>query len=195
MIEDALSSPAGPYLGAAAAVGVAALLLALLLRLFRRRPAPVAERALTEDLGSYPPPPPLPEGARPLECHGIPCRVRLIVVAPQGLDTGGISMDDVLPILDAAIPGLSALAQRDVPRVRLWDTQLSTQGFTASFRRHAQLPNPEATVKDWLQVCGKVIRHGRAYALGLALKTEREHTLGPQVLEKPHQWMEILRAG
>ncbi len=93
------------------------------------------------------------------------------------------------------MPGLAAAAQRDQPRVRLWGTQLSTQGFTASFRRHAQLPDPEATVSEWIQLCGRALRHRRPFALGLALKTEREHTLGPQVLEKPHQWMEVLRAG
>lgn len=192
-VESVLAGEHGQTLLLAGGVGLGLLLLAVLLVLLRRRPAPVAEPALTEALAELPPPPPLAEGEEPLRCHGLPVRIRLIVAAPLGTDAGGLAIEDVVPLLEAAMPGLGALAHRDQPKVRLWPTQLSTQGFTASFRRHAQLPDPEATVKPWIQLCGRVLRHRRPFALGLALLADRDHTLGPLVLEKPHQWMEVLR--
>jgi hypothetical protein len=192
-LEQLWNTPLGPFLLGGGGIVLALILLAIIVGWLRQRPGPVAQPDLTVELGALAPPPPLPEGAQPLRCHALPCRIRLIVAAPLGTDAGAIIIEDVLPMLDAAMPGLAAIAHRDQPLVRLWPTQLSNQGFAAAFRRHAQLPNPEATIKPWILVMGRVLRHGRSFALGLALLADREHTLGPIQLDKPHEWMEVLQ--
>ena len=195
LFEEWWKTPLGPFLIVGVGVVFGLMLLTALVKLFRRRSTPVAEVELTEELGQLPPAPPLAEGALPLQCHGLKCRIRLLVVAPLGTDAGSVAIEDVIPLLESAMPGLGAIARRDQPRIRLWPTQLSTQGFTAAFRRHAQLPDPEATIKPWILVMGRVLRLRRPFALGMALLADRDHTLGPIQLDKPHEWMEVIREG
>jgi hypothetical protein len=128
-----------------------------------------------------------------LVLYGLPVRVRLVVVAPLGLDAGSVAPQEAPHLLDLAVPGLSQRLQLDQPRVRLWPMQLSHQGFVAGFRRNSQLPDGEDRVRRWVLVMGKVLRNGSPIAVGLALQSTEPNTLGPVVLNYPHQWMEVLR--
>jgi hypothetical protein len=174
----------------------AAVVLVILLVAFRRWRAAhgkVPSVDLLEDLATYPPAPPLPPSARPLVLYGLPVRVRLVVIGPLGLEAGSVAAEEANDLLDLAVPGLGQRLQLDLPRVRLWPTQLSHQGFVAAFRRNTQLPEGDARLRRWVLVMGKVLRNGSPIAVGLALQSTEPNTLGPVVLNYAHQWMEVLR--
>jgi hypothetical protein len=178
--------------------GVLALLVVLVLlglvrRLFRRRgPTPLAESGLLEDLATYPNPPAL-WGQRRLTLHGLPVRVRLVVAAPLGYEAGEVRPDQIEGVLDQVMPGLGQIIKSDKPRVRVWPTQLSYQGFIAAFRRNTQLPGGGGPVSRWVLLMGKGLIDRRPVALGLAFLADQDNTLARVTLEHPHQWMEVLR--
>lgn len=181
-------------------VGIGGLILlvvvaALVRRLFaaaRRRP-PLAQLALTEDLSTYPPPP-ASWGPRRLTIYGLPARVRLVVLAPLGLEAGQLRPEDAEALLDQVVPGLGAFVRSDRPRVRVWPTQLSHQGFFAALRRHTLFPGgEERTLTRWVLLMGRVFFNHRPIGLGLALLADQDNTLGRITLEHPHQWAEALR--
>lgn len=179
-------------------LAVGAVLILLLVAsvvgwLFGRRRRRIVELPdLTEDLASYPPPPAL-WGDRRLTVYDLPVRVRLVVLAPLGTESVQVREEDVGQVLDLVVPGLSAMLKTDKPRVRIWPTQLSQQGFVAAFRRHAQRPDPENPLSRWVLVMGKALIGRRPVALGFALLADRDNTLNRVVVEQPHQWMEVLR--
>jgi hypothetical protein len=183
---------AGGWVVVAVLLGLIVLLLfgALVRRLFRGRAKPPPELpTLTEDLSTYPPPPPL-WGNQRLTVYGLPVRVRLVVAAPLGYEAGEIHAE---AILNQVVPGLGQAVRTDKPRIRIWPTQFSYPGFVAAFRRHTLTPDPDAAVTRWVLLMGKALVNRRPLAVGLALLADQESTLGRVTLEHPHQWMEALR--
>lgn len=167
--------------------------VAVLWRQWRRRSAATVVSDLDERLAAYPPAPPMPSGQQWLHVHGLPVRVRLVVVAPLGTDALRPQTWDVTELLNAVIPGLGHLPGLDQPRIRIWPTQLSQAGFMAAFRRHTLLPEPEARLSPWLLVMGRVLWRDRPYMVGLACRSAQPQTLGRVVVEQPHLWMGVLR--
>jgi hypothetical protein len=174
-------------------VGVFAVLLILLLlrRALRRGSFELGDSPITEHLAEYPPPP-AQNAERLLTLYGMPARLRLVVAAPLGKEASKV--DATVPtLLDRVVPGLGQLIEADMPRVRVWPTQLSHQGFNASFRRFAKTPAALNNVSRWVLLMGRVFIENRPIGLGLALLTSQENTLGRIVLEQPHDWMQALR--
>jgi len=195
-VQDFIATDEGRW----ACIGVVSLLVFLLilaaaLRRWRRTHQQQPNLELLEELAGYPPAPPLASSERPLLLYGLPVRIRLIVMGPLGMDAGQLDQHDVEPILERMVPGLKERLQADLPRVRLWPTQLSHNGFVAAFRRNTQLPEGEDRVRRWVLVVGKVLREGSPIAVGLALQSNEVNTLGPVVLQHAHQWMEVMRFG
>lgn len=195
-IQDFIATDEGRW----ATLGILATLVFLLvlsgmLRRWRKKKSNLPNLELLEELASYPPPPQLPREHRPLLLYGLSVRARLIVIAPLGLDAGTIDQSDVEPVLNRMVPGLSERLTSDMPRVRLWPMQFSHAGFVAAFRRNTPLPSGEDRIKRWVLVIGKVLRDGSPIAVGLALQSNEENTLGPVVLQHAHQWMEVMRFG
>ncbi len=168
-----------------------ALLLVLLRRLFRRTRTPISGPDLTEDLAQYPPPPAQTAG-RTLTLYNMPVRLRLIVVAPLGYEASQIEAD-VPTLLDRILPGLGRFVYADMPRVRVWPTQLSHQGFHAAFRRWAVIPDEPHEPSRWVLAMGRILVERRPIGIGMALLANQENTLGRVVLEQPQQWMDGLR--
>lgn len=169
---------------------------ALFLLWFGRRPRrlkrpPDAEIEVC--LSSLPRPPAEFAAGPRLTCYGLSVRIRLVIAAPLGSDAGVVAEPDVLPLLNAAIPGLGEKAQSDAAQFYLWPTQFSYEGFLAKVRRRLVLPDPEELVSPWILIMGKVIRGKRSFVLGLALLAKEDNTLGPIRIDHPHQWMEVLR--
>jgi len=161
-------------------------------RMFSRRGQRVQEPDLVEDLGSYPLPPAL-WGTKRLTLHGLPVRVRLIVAAPLGHEGGYVHPDQIEQMLDLFVPGLGHFIHADQPRVRVWPTQLSYQGFAAAFRRCTLRPDPDSQISRWVMLMGRGLINRRPVALGFALRADQDNTLGRVVLEQPHEWMQALR--
>ncbi|HMP01208.1 MAG TPA: hypothetical protein PKD86_09470 [Gemmatales bacterium] len=184
---------AHPLIAAGVAAGGVVLLMLLSLLRRWRRPGR-SQRPETEvHLAKLPPPPAqFADGPR-LSCHGVDVRLRVVVAAPLGLDSGVVVRADILPLLEAAMPGLGNQAVVDAPLLQAWATQFSYEGFVAAVRRSLVLPDPDEPLSPWILLAGKVIRGKRPFALGLALLGAQPNTLGPVRLDHPHQWMEVLR--
>jgi hypothetical protein len=171
---------------------VLAIFVSALRRTFARRRPALRESDLTEHLGDYPLAPAL-WGNRRLALHGLPVRLRLIVAAPLGHEGGYVHAEQVEQMLDLVFPGLGPFVRADQPRVRVWPTQLSFQGFTASFRRHTVRPDAERQLSRWVLLMGKGLINRRPVAIGFALLADSDNTLGWITLEQPHEWMQALR--
>jgi hypothetical protein len=179
------------FFGGGALVSV--LILLALMRRWRGRDLEPASDEFLEDVGAYPPAAPLPVNAKVLTVYGLPVRLRLVVLAPLGLEAGTLQAPEVNHLLDLAVPGLGDRLALDLPKIRFWPTQLSQQGFVAALRRNTQFPDIAQRHRHHLLLIGKVIRNGSPIAVGLALQSAEPNTLGPVVLHHPHQWMEVLR--
>src|SRR5262249_22512846 len=82
------------------AVGVLLLIAAVFPRtgrLFARRREPDPDAGLRETLAEYPPPPGGP-GPKRLLVEGVPARIRLVVIAPQG-KAAKVDADKAEPLL------------------------------------------------------------------------------------------------
>ena len=161
-------------------------------RMLARKGPRTREPDLTEDLGSYPLAPAL-WGTRRLTVHGLPVRIRLVVAAPLGHEGGYVGAEQIEQFLDFVVPGLGAFIHADRPRVRVWPTQLSYQGFAAAFRRNAVRPDSEKQISRWVLLMGKGLINRRPVAIGFALLADQDNTLGRVVLEHPHDWMQVVR--
>jgi hypothetical protein len=195
-IQDFVATEEGRW----AIIGVLAalcflLLLSSALRRWRKSAIETASSELLEEVFSYPPAPNLPADAKPLVLYGLPVRLRLVVLGPMGKDAGEINANDVDQIMERMVPGLSTRLRMDLPRIRLWPTQLSQSGFIAAFRRNTPLPDVEVKLRSWVLVVGKVLLDGKPIAVGLAMQSTEPNTFGPIVLQHAHQWMEVLRIG
>lgn len=169
----------------------AAVLHKLWRMLFRRRPAPPPnlDRALEESLAEYPLPP--RAGPQHLTIEGIPVRVRLVVVAAMGRQLE-IDENAIEGLLDQVVRGLGSVLHHDRPRVRVWPSQLSSQGFTVKFHRLTHRPEAEGQASHWILVAGQTPARPRPLLVGLALYAGEANHVGRLTLE-PKQWTDVLR--
>ncbi len=186
---DRLPEPLRGTTGLAIVAGVGGLLLLVLLRrLFRRKPEPSPDTKLQENLKEYPPPP--LAGARQLQIQGTPARIRLIVLAPVGRNPLG--QEEVEAILNEVLRGLGDVAKQDKPRVRVWPSQLSSQGFAPTFHRVTLKPEKEGTPSRWILLAGPASAGRRPVLLGMAVLTDQPTTRG-RVTVEANSWAEMLR--
>jgi hypothetical protein len=173
-------------------IGGALLLLLLLILWMRRgrRPPVDPEAGLIENLGDYPPAGP---GPQRLYLHGQPLRLRLVVLAPLGkrpLPADGA----VEPLLDQMLRGLGDIVRQDRPRIRVWPSQLSQQGFAPTFVRLSRRPEQSDKPSPWVLAAGPVRAGGHQFLLGLALCADAPTDLGNLSLQAD-QWREVFRIG
>ena len=181
----------GWLLGLAVALALLLMLGRVLRALFRRgRRATDWDRDLREDLDACPLPV-RPPGDQFLSVYHLPARLRLVIVAPSGKD---MQLDAIAveKLLDRLIPGLGAVAAHDRPRIRVWPSQLSYQGFTAAFHRCTPRREPEGAPSRWVLVAGRAQAGRQPILLGLGLWTDEPNTIG-RVNLGPQQWLDVLR--
>jgi hypothetical protein len=175
------------------AVGVGVLVaLVVLYRIAMSRPkrAPDLEGGLREELGSYPPPP-AAAGSERLTVHGVPVRVRLVVVVPVGRLQDAISPAHVPGLLDDVLRGLGRYVTTDKPRVKVWPPQLSVAGFAPTFHRLVESPDRPGRPSRWVKVAGPARAGQRPILLGLALLADERCKLG-EVPVEPTDWHRVL---
>ena len=160
------------------------------IRASMQRPEAVPQADLSEDLRSIPAAAPS-TGARRLTVDGVPVRLRLVVVAPSGVETI-VNPDTVNTLLDRVVVGLGEIAEHDRPRVRVWPAQLSYEGFAHSFHRNTPIPEGERAPSPWILVAGRAQIGDVNVMIGLGLQSIRPTTLGRRTL-KSHEWPETFR--
>src|SRR5262245_49649290 len=148
--------PEGDLKKYAAIAGGAVVVLFVLFLLFRQKKKHDPEAGLAENLAQYPPAP--KAGRQRLLVQGSPMRLRLVVIAPVGKKA--FAKDgNVEPVLEDVVPGLGEVALVDKPRVRVWPTQLSIEGFPPTFWRKTQRPDNQAN--NWVLVAGEARAEGQ----------------------------------
>jgi hypothetical protein len=194
-LRDFLSGPGGWVVLGALALVLLLILLAVLGKLgrmlFGRRPGPIPDqdRALMEELATYPLPPPV--GVRQLTVEGVPVRLRLVVVAPLG--KGHVIDPEVVEaLLDQVTRGLGDVIDADQPHLRIWPVQLSSQGFAHKFHRLVHRPEPDGQPSHWILVAGQTPPRPRPLLVGLALWAREANHIGRLTLE-PVRWNDQLR--
>ena len=132
-----------------------------------------------------------PPGDQALFLYHVPVRLRLVVLAPPGKDAA-VDALAVEKMLDALLPGLGAVAVNDRPRIKVWPSQLSRQGFTVAFHRCTIKSDAEGEPSRWVLVAGRAMVGRQPVLVGLGLWATQPHNLGRMTLE-PHQWLDVLR--
>ncbi|MCI0681597.1 MAG: hypothetical protein L0Y71_05805 [Gemmataceae bacterium] len=197
---EALPEDVGAWLegwGWYVVLGVAAVILLLVLlglfsflrRLFARKPR-IPTQNLEERFAEYPPLKPS-SGDRRLTIEGVPVRLRLVVVAAAGTESG---FDDqqIDKLLDRVLPGLGGIFNADKPRVRIWPMQLSHEGFARHLHRSTIIPEGERQLSKWAVVAGRARLDDCHVMLGLGLEAIKPTTIGRKTIDS-HEWDVLLR--
>ena len=178
-------------------LGVGALIILLLLlglfsfvkRLFKREPK-VAAQNLEERFAEYPSLK-ASTGDRRLTIEGVPVRLRLVVVAAAGKESG-FDADRLDKLLERILPGLGAVYKGDKPRTRIWPMQLSYEGFAKHLHRNTIIPEGEHQLSKWAVVAGRAKLDDCQVMLGLGLEALKPTTIGRKTIEA-HEWDVTLR--
>ena len=199
-LVEALPEDVGVWLegwGWYVVLGVAAVIILLLLfgllsflrKLFSRN-RQIPSKNLEEHFAQYPPLKPS-SGDRRLTIEGVPVRLRLVVVAPAGKESG---FDDqkIDKLLDRILPGLGGIFNADKPRVRLWPMQLSYQGFANHLHRNTIIPEGDGQLSKWAVVAGRAKLDDCHVMLGLGLEALKPTTIGRKTIDS-HEWDVMLR--
>jgi hypothetical protein len=166
------------------------ILFAIFRLLFGGKAKVVTTKDLTEDLTEYPDLK-ANSGDQQLRVEGVPARLRLVVIAPAGT-ASDLDVDELKELLDQIVAGLGAIYQYDKPRVKIWPTQVSYQGFGTHFHKCMRTGAEEGEPTRWALVAGRVKVGKRQFMLGLALQTIKPNTIGRRTIDS-QEWATVLR--
>ena len=195
LLPEGLRDYAIYIVGGLACLGVLLALLILMAVfkfLFGRRKKKGDTKNLKEDLTEYPDLRSSGGGDRQLRVEGVPARLRLLVIAPAGTLSDEIDLDELAPFLEKIVPGLGEIYKTDKPRVKLWPTQVSYQGFGNHFHKNMETGAEEGEQTRWVLVAGRVKVGKRQFMVGMALQTIKPNTIGRRTIDS-HEWATILR--
>jgi hypothetical protein len=145
---------------------------------------------LEEHLAEYPKPKPS-TGDRQLLIERVPCRLRLVAIAPAG-KADEIDEDDIPNLLDRVANGLGEIFKGDKPRVRIWPLQVSYEGFSKHFHRNTITPEAEDEPTPWVIVAGRCKLGKQQIMLGLAALALKPTTVGRRTYDS-HEWAQAVR--
>lgn len=179
--------------GAALALCLGTMLF-LILRLFRKRPVAQSDQQdeLAIDVAALPASPP-PKDGQQLEFYGTPVRLAVMVLAPVGRGGEIPAPAELTATLENLLPGLQEIVSRHQPQVVLWPNQLSSQGFLQAFFNQAALPGDHGKGTPWCSAAGKFEGGGQQYLAGLICCAAGPNSLGEMTVDKPGQWLSVLR--
>jgi hypothetical protein len=179
-------------IGGGALIGLIVVVLVIQrLRRHRRPPPlpPIDLRVDIEALGEYGPPPTSPA----LELYNLPVRLAAVVLAPTGRGSQLPAGRDAAVLVDNIVPGLAQFIEVHKPLVRLWPAQLSTQGFSHTLFANVRLPGDHGKGTPWSVIAGRFEAGGQSILAGLVLCADKPNSLSQFVIERPGQWLDLLR--
>jgi hypothetical protein len=128
---------------------------------------------------------------RRLVLEGVPVGLRLVVVAPLGMNAV-VDEEHLDELLNLAVWGLGSLARQEKAQIKIWPPQLSAHGFAAVFHRMVHRPEAEGEASNWILLAGHTTPRPRPALIGLACWTEEKTTIG-RVNVQPNEWTNWLR--
>jgi hypothetical protein len=132
------------------------------------------------------------EGPTQIVVHGVPARLRLVVLSVGSRNAGALTEEMADRVLDWIKPGLAAVMLEDYPAVHVWPPFLSTSGFASAVNANVVFPKPSGTPTRWAVVVGQV-RMGKAVVnVALGLRTE-EPTSMRIIKVSGNQWLSVLK--
>jgi hypothetical protein len=181
------------YLIGAAAI-LCLLVVGFIIRRLRRRrgppPLPPADlRVNIEALGDHGP----PSGSPMLELYHLPVRLAAVVLAPTGRGSQLPAGMQTAAIVDNIVPGLAQILELHQPLIRQWPAQLSTQGFSNTLFSNLRLPGDHGKGTPWSVIAGRFEGGGQNILAGVVLCAAAPNSLGQFVIERPGQWLDLLR--
>jgi hypothetical protein len=179
---------------AGAVVLVAFVLLVVLLRILRRRPASKAgaPQDLSIDIKSLDASGPPAKSPR-LEFYGTPVRLVVFVLAPVGRGGNMPSAERLREVVDYLVPGLSKVLAVHQPIYRQWPPQLSSQGFARALFANVRLPGDDGKGTPWCSVAGKFSIGEEHLLAGLVCCAAGPNGLSQVTVEHEGQWLDVLR--
>ncbi len=179
------------------ALSVVALLVVVAVSTFLRQRRPLQDQQgepdLSLDVRQLPQTGPPANVPTTLQIYGTSVRLAAVIVAPAGRQATVPAVTMVPAILDIAVPGLSELIPHHHPVLRLWPSQLSTQGFTHKFFNQVPLPGDKGRGTVWCSVAGKVQAGEQAMLIGLVACSAAANNLTQIVIQHEGQWLDVVR--
>jgi hypothetical protein len=107
-------------------------------------------------------------GDRQIAVQGHPARLRLVVLAPAGIGTG-MPAEGRSALLEAAVPGLAAIAEVDCPKVVSWADSRARDAFRPAAVDRVQFPESADESARWVLLIGDVAVPQGRYHLAVGL--------------------------
>jgi hypothetical protein len=184
--------PTEYIIGGAAILGL--IVLFAVVRFVRRSrrvalPLPVDLTIDLSELGVRGP----PTGELSLELYNVPVRLAAIVIAPAGRGTQLPPDRRLAALVDEIVPGLAEVVELHGTRLYEWPAQLSTQGFSNTLFANVRLPGDRGKGTPWSVIAGRFEADQQNILAGLVLCASAPNSLGQFVIERPGQWLDLLR--
>jgi hypothetical protein len=180
------------YVAGAVLLVAAVLVVAIRVIRARRRPPARPQPVLDVDLKQLGMTGPPARGAV-LECCGVPVRLAVLVIAPQGRQELPGTIHELSGALDEVATGLSELIVPHGTLVRRWPAQLSPRGFVNTFFTHVRLPGDHGRGTPWCGVAGRIETADAGILVGLALCAASPNALSQIAIQRTREWHDTLR--
>ena len=177
-----------------AVAGALALLvgIAVIRALRRRRPAELPRPDLSIDIRTLGDDGPPERGAK-LEVYHLPMRLAALVLAPTGRGGTLPPQEQIPTIIDHIVPNLGEVFREHQSVLRLWPSQLSSEGFANTFFTNARLPGQGGKGTPWCAVAGRFEAEGQKYLVGMLLCAAAPNSLSQLTVQRDTQWLDLLR--
>jgi hypothetical protein len=179
-------------IGGGALVGL--IVLIAMIRFLRRRrrvalPPPIDLTIDLSELGERGP----AAGKLSLELYNVPVRLAAVVIAPAGRGSQLPAGSRLETLADQIVPGLTEIVELHQARVYEWPAQLSTQGFSNTLFANVRLPGDRGKGTPWSVIAGRFEAGQQNVLAGVVLCAGAPNSLGQFVIERPGQWLDLLR--
>ncbi len=184
--------PTEYVIGGGALIGL--IVLIAVVRFLRRRrrvalPPPIDLTVDLSQLGESGP----PAGKLSLELYNVPVRCAALVIAPAGRGAQLPPDKGKVGLADEIVPGLAEIVELHGARLYEWPAQLSTHGFSNTLFANVRLPGDRGKGTPWSVLAGRFEVGQQNVLAGVILCSSAPNSLGQFVIERPGQWLDLLR--
>jgi hypothetical protein len=134
-----------------------------------------------------------PGGQLSLELYNVPVRLAALIIAPAGRGAQLAAGSRLVDLADEIVPGMAEIIELHRTRLFEWPAQLSTQGFSNTLFANLQLPGDRGKGTPWSVIAGRFEAGQKNVLAGVVLCAGAPNSLGQFVIDRPGQWLDLLR--